>query len=177
MTSQERQALAALIVATSAYYGQMLADNVISMYVEDLSDLPFEKIIEAFKKSRRDPKTTRCPLPAVIRGMLDPSSNVEDAARDASSRIIAAVSKYGWNNFEQARTYIGELGWEVVKRHGGWQTLCESLTYSNMGMLQAQWRELAASIQRSGATQSSGPALPPPSGPNNLLSFMRDIPK
>jgi hypothetical protein len=170
--------LTKILLALAEYYERNLSPSQIAMYVEDLMCLEPEKLIESIKRYRNDPKNDRFPLPVKLKAMIGEAESPDDHARDASSRIVAAVSKYGWNNLEQAKAYIGDLGWEVVKRHGGWQTLCESLTYSNMGMLQAQWRELAASIQRSGATQSSGPALPPP--PDNqpkLTHIFKEMPK
>jgi hypothetical protein len=173
----KRDQISEIIFALAEYYERQLTENQLAMYVEDLLCLEPEQLIESIKRYRNDPKNDRFPLPVKLKAMIGEAASPDDAARDSASRIIAAVSKYGWNNVEQAKAYIGELGWEVVKRQGGWQTLCESLTYSNMGMLQAQWRELAAGLQRSGAQSPSGPALPSPIGPSNFLNFMKDMPQ
>lgn len=174
----QREQISEIIFALGEYYDKNLTQNQIAMYVEDLIDLDATQLVEAIKRYRLDPKNDRFPLPVKLKAMIGQAVSPDDAARDASSRIIAAVAKYGWNNPDRARDYVGELGWEIVKRQGGWMNLCESLTYDNQGMLQAQWRELAVSVQRSGTrTRDTGPSLPSPEDSKKLLSFMRDIPK
>lgn len=169
--------LKALIVATSAYYGQKLDPTVIAMYAEDLVDLPIEQVRDALLQIRRDPKITRFPLPAVIRDRIQPADTVEADARDAASRIVAAISRFGWPNGERARGYVGELGWLVVERQGGWQNLCQAVETDDIGILQAQWRELAVSlIKRAKAgTLNLPPSLP--AGSLQVTPTMTLIPK
>lgn len=173
------QRIKALIVATSAYYGQKLDDHVVAMYAEDLVDLPVEQIERVLKEVRRDPKTTRFPLPAIIRDRLTPAITPENEALESVSRIIAAVSNIGPYQLERAKEFIGTLGWEVVKAEGGWENVCMNLTDDNVGMLRAQWKHLAlAKIARAknGLTDTA-PALPAPSGPINLTKLLPEMPK
>lgn len=144
----ERAALKALIVMTSAYYGQRLDDTVVEMYAEDLADLPLDAVRRALVEARRDPKQRTFPLPAVIRDKIQPFDNADADAKEAAGRIVAAVSRFGWNNVARAREYVGELGWAVVERQGGWETLCRTLTEDNIGQMQAQWRDLALSVSK-----------------------------
>lgn len=164
MTDQEKQHLKALIVATSMYYGHEIPDPVLNLYVEDLEDLPFAAVAGAIKEVRRDPKTTRFPLPAVIRERLEPAQDLESQALLAVGRIIEAVARFGWTNSERAREVIGELGWQVVEREGGWQNLCGELNQDNIGMLRAQWRQTAIAVGKASqaGTLSDAPALPKP---------------
>jgi hypothetical protein len=164
VTEAEKQHLKKLLVGTAAYYGQSLRDDVLLLYVEDLTDLPFEAVCTALKEIRRDPKTTRCPLPAVIRNHITPAETDENKAIEAVSRIIDAVSRFGWNNLEAAKEFIGELGWQIVTRDGGWQNVCESMNPDNLGVYRAQWKQLALTqIQRAKAgTLNTAPALPAP---------------
>lgn len=145
MSPQEIRQLKALLVATSMYYGQEFRDEVINLFVEDLCDLPFESVVQAIKEARRDPRTTRFPLPAVIRGKIETGPSDEDQAIEAVSRIVAAVSRFGWNNPDRAKLFIGGLGWRVVEMEGGWTTVCETLNNDNIGTLRAQWRGIAKS--------------------------------
>jgi hypothetical protein len=178
VTAQEIQQLKALIVATALYYGQTIPDNVLALYVEDLADLPFLGVAAAIRDVRRDPKTTRFPLPAVIRARLMPAPSDEGEAQEAVSRLIAAVSKFGWVQPKAAREFMGELAWTVVEREGGWSNVCSELNESNIGMLRAQWRDLAESLSaRSRAgTLNTPPALPKPATVIQLPQ-LRDIPK
>ena len=148
MTLVELQQLKALIVATSAYYGQTLGDAVLGMYVEDLADLDFTQVVDTIKVLRRDPKNRTFPIPAIIRDRIKPADLDEHEARDAASRIVTAVSSYGPYQYERAKAFIGELGWFVVKRQGGWTAVCLMLTRENQSTLQAQWRDLAGSFAK-----------------------------
>lgn len=164
MTLQERQQLKATLVATSLYYGQDLADSAILLFVEDLEDLPLAEVMAALKRLRRDPKVSRLPLPAVIRAQITPPENDIDEAREASSRIMAAIARFGWPNSEQARMYIGELGWAVVQRQGGWVSVCQVLNDSNKASFHAQWRDLAESLRKRAMAGNldTAPGLPEP---------------
>lgn len=148
MSPEQRQQLKALIVATSLYYGQEIPDAVLGLYVEDLADLPFDAIVEAIRAVRRDPKTTRFPLPALIRDRIAPENTDEADAREAAARIISAISRYGYTNLDRARAYIGSVGWRVVELQGGWTRLCEGVTSNQIPSLQAQLRDLAMGTLR-----------------------------
>lgn len=163
MSPVEIQQLKALIVATSLYYGQKIPDEVLGLYVEDLVDLPFAEVALAIKEARRDPKTTRFPLPAVLRVRVNPETDPETEAVEAVGRIVQAVTRIGPYDSSRARRVIGDLAWRVVELEGGWETVCEVLTYDNMGQLKAQWRNLAkAQYTRARAGLSAAPALPSP---------------
>lgn len=147
MTIGEVQQLKAYIALTAAYYGQELADAVVAMYAEDLSDLPLEAVKAAITQIRRDPKVTRFPLPAVIRARLEPQDTPEDSARLAESEVWEAVGRYGWPNARDAQNAIGELGWEGVTRFGGWVRVCEAAN-DNPTAFRAQMRNVLESVYR-----------------------------
>jgi hypothetical protein len=67
-------------------------------------------------------------------------------ARESASRILGAISRFGWCNPKEARAWMGELAWKVCEMQGGWVEICESTTNQNKVHLQAQWRDLAESI-------------------------------
>ncbi len=175
MTLPEMQRLKALIVATGAYYGQVIDDAVLGMYVNDLADLPFTRVVDELENARRDPKNSRFPLPAVIRSRIKPvdADTDEIRAHTAVARIPEAIAKYGWANAKQAREFIGELGWLIVSRDGGWVRVCEMLNQDNIGTLKAQWRTQAlfeAKRSRAGLTNEA-PALPMPVGSTGLTKI------
>lgn len=180
MSADEKQKLKALFVATAMYFGQDIPDQALRLYVEDLEDLPFDRVASALCDVRRDPRTTRCPLPAVIRAKVNPESDPEAEAVEAVSRITHAIARIGPYRVEEAREYIGPLGWIVVQREGGWEAVCGILTDDNIGILKAQWRQMAvAQFKRAKAGLIDAPALPSPTGgivnPSALLpSFPGD---
>jgi hypothetical protein len=56
---------------------------VLCLYVEDLADLPFDAVMGAIKRLRRDPKITRFPLPAIIRDRVAPVTDSRPGAEEA----------------------------------------------------------------------------------------------
>lgn len=153
------------IVLTAAYYGRDISPDVLRMYADDLSDLRPESVIEAYTVYRRNPKNRTMPLPAQIREIIEPQVDDDTLAREAASRIVAAVPKFGYMQGQAAKSYVGELGWRVVDRYGGWQTVCRNLGDTlDVGTFQAQAREIAraqATLARAGR-HNEPPSLPSP---------------
>lgn len=143
------------IVVTAEYYGRQLSEPVLRMYTADLSDLPPHKVLAGYAQYRRNPANRTFPLPAQIRELVNPEEfvAVEAQAREIAARVVGAVPKFGWNNVRGARSYIGEIGWGIVERQGGWQHICENLgTRMNATTFQAQVRDQADSSIRYGTT-------------------------
>jgi len=146
MTEEQIREIKKGIILTASYYGRDIKLDVVNMMAEDLNDLPFEDVSSAFLSYRRNAKNKSFPLPAQIREIINPEVGSRAKANEVASRIRKGISDFGWCNGEKAREYIGELGWKVVIRSGGWQYLCENhglelnpLTY------QAQARDLVES--------------------------------
>jgi hypothetical protein len=134
------------LVYLCVYYQTLFPDEVIAMYAEDLSDLPQELLLQAFRDIRRDPKITRFPLPAIIRARVAPSENVDDKAAELASRIPQALARFGWNHPREAREFLGEIAWEIIEREGGWQRVCEMVQDETVSVYKAQWRWLAKAL-------------------------------
>lgn len=116
-----------------------------------------DEIVKAFEKAMATRHFFPSPkdfLELLGKGKVKP----EEAGREASARILAAVSLHGWPNPDKAEAYIGPLGWEVVRMQGGWAQVCDTLTTSNSGQYQAQWRDLAITLARK---DDLGLSLPP----------------
>lgn len=129
------------------------------MYAEDVADLQFDEVIKALGAYRRNPKNRQMPLPAHIRELIEPVETPESRAREIASKISGAVVKFGQPNENMAREYIGETGWAIVSRRGGWSHIC-SIADSNQ--LYSQIRDLAFDIVRRPDSITSFPkALPP----------------
>lgn len=140
------------IILAANYYGRDLKPEVVAMMADDLSDLDPRAVVAAFDKYRRETKVHRFPLPAEIRQMVQPSVDPDSAAREIAARICGAVPKFGWARGQDAREYIGEVGWEIVQRQGGWSYICENLGLTlNPSAFQAQVRDQAKSLLSFGA--------------------------
>lgn len=170
MTNHEKQVLKERLLATALYFSQELDDSAVQLFVEDLEDLDFHTVLETLKQLRRDPKTTRLPLPAIIRARIQPPESDEDESKQAAARILMAIGKFGWSNSEQAKQFIGRLGWEVVQYQGGWTRVCELVDDNNFNSFQAQWRDLAGSIRRRAAAglHNTPPTFHLPEDKNSL---------
>lgn len=181
MNRQEQQQLKGLFVATAMYFNHEIPDAALGLYVEDLVDLPFDQVAAAIREIRRDPKTTKCPLPAAIRARVTPESDPEADSVEAVGRIVHAVSRIGPYRTKDARAFIGELGWLVVQREGGWEQVCETLTDDNIGILKAQWRQMAmAQHKRARAGLVEAPALPSSDGkilPIDIKKLLPEMPR
>lgn len=150
MNENQRKELALVIVSTAIYFGRQLERSVVALMVSDLEDLDFEKVISAYSIYRRDGKNSTFPLPGKIREMINPKQSKDGLANEAASRIRKAISDFGWCNSEEAKAFIGELGWAVVERSGGWQYVCENHGLDlNPLTFHAQARDLAKSIAES----------------------------
>ena len=101
-----------------------------------------EKIILEFKPTGINPM----PLIPHIKDYLVDRVSFESRSKEAASRILGAISKFGHYHVKAAEEYIGPLGWEVVRLNGNWTSICESCTSSKEATLRAQWRDLAKSI-------------------------------
>ena len=90
-------------------------------------------------------------------------------AVESVARIWGAICNIGWNLPDQARAYLNDEEWEVVRLRGGWSTCCDVLT-SQESAFKAQCRELLTSIYE--RTSAGLPArLELKSGQESLLTL------
>ena len=149
MTQEERNEIGQVIGVMAVYYGRNdLTVPVISMYIDDFegAGLTMSEAIQGYKLYRQNPKNVFFPIPAKIIELMRPVVSDETLAREAAARIQEAIVRCGYTNPEAAKNYIGEVGWNVVRRFGGWRYLCENHGLSiNPLTFQAQARDLAKS--------------------------------
>jgi len=132
---------------TCKAFDKILDTEVLKMQVEDLADLDFQDILKALATYRRDGKNTVWPRASKIREIVNPKQSKEAMANEAASRIRKAITDFGWCNSGPAKESIGELGWTVVERAGGWQYVCENHGLDlNPLTFHAQARDLAKAV-------------------------------
>ena len=156
MTADELKELKKGIAITASYFGRDLLPEAIQLMAEDLSDLPFEKISQAFLRYRRDPKNRAMPLPAQIRAIVDPKPDPESEGREIIERVVIAITKFGYTQFQAAMEFIGPVGKRIADAHGGWTALCESNFIHNPAMI-AQARTRATDLIKYGDSFRSEP--------------------
>lgn len=105
--------------------GRQLNQSTVDILLRAVEDLPQQEVLNILNKW---PETdTNFPLPAHIRAKIFPVKNEGDDILESVNRALTAVSRFGYCNSEDAKNYIGELGWEIVTGMGGWYHICEIL--------------------------------------------------
>lgn len=162
MSLNERINVGETWIALAQIYGKEISPPALKIMLDAVADIPYAKIMSALSEWPKHSKNQRHPLPAEIRESVSPDETPEDIARNVAGRIVQAVSQFGWNNVDRAKSFIGELGWLVVRRQGGWGNICAELNERNRGMIQAQMRDLALTLYRAAqaGTLNNAPALP-----------------
>lgn len=137
-----------LLFGLGEYYDKKLTPEQLEMYSHDLAHLTPDELRFAILKYRSDGRNERFPLPAKLLEIVKPTETELDLGQEVASKVIGAVSKFGSYRGAEARTWIGEIGWECVKRMGGWVTICAELTEENKGTFFAQIRGLAQTLNK-----------------------------
>lgn len=147
MTQGERVTVGEALAAMAQMYGRDLTRGALTLMLDTIEGLPSALILAALNSWVQESKLNRMPVPAEIIAKVrgEPASR-EALGREIASRIVGAVSKFGWPNGKEAREFIGEDGWVLVERSGGWSELCQGLGVTlDVQTFQAQARDLLTS--------------------------------
>ena len=166
------ESIAEVIVAVAELFQFEMTETSCAMYVAVIGRVPLDEFKLGVIRACRAKGVTRFPAPSVILDQIRPQQTRDDEAKDAASRIFAAIRKFGWSNRGSARAFIGELGWEVVERQGGWGHVCETMRDRDIPIYQAQFRELAKTVQVRALNNNldQAPQLPRPTAQRPMLS-------
>lgn len=132
MEQVHRDAIGRALTNAALFYDRPDLDRpkisaMISVIAEAFPEANGPKILQALAAYRADPKNTVFPSPAKLQPYLRPVANDESTAIEAVNRILTAVNKFGYPNATEARAFVGEAGWNVVRDYGGWEILCQNL--------------------------------------------------
>lgn len=148
MTRNERIELGNQIGMTALFYGVEIEQNRLTMilnYWESTNIAP-PTIIAAYKRFMEESKNQRFPPPAEIMSIIRPKADAHDIGVVTAAKVVQAVSKFGYNNQEDAYAFIGPAGVDAVRRFGGWLYICENLGVTiDVTTFQAQVREITKS--------------------------------
>lgn len=176
MNRTQRAQVGEKIVYAWKSYNRTIEPGTLSFMLDVLNEQDHAAIIKALNSYCINPKNKMPPTIADIMAFINPTVDDEALAIDASSRVVAAVTKFGYNNAVEARDWVGELGWAAVERSGGWLNICENLGLSlQVGTFTAQVREICkAQIKAAKAgTLNTPPALPEPENKKGLPEPIR----
>ncbi len=68
------------------------------------------------------------------------------SAEAIAGSIVGAIRKFGYANPAEAKEHIGEIGWKIILREGGWAHLCQSLREDQVMGLKSQWAKQARDL-------------------------------
>lgn len=139
---------ARLIRVLAETYNRQVSPDLIKIYYGTLSDLSQEHLQLAVTLYMNAPENRFFPTPGQLRAMIMPSD--EDQATEAVARILYAIKRYGGDykeHHEKAKEHIGELGWKIVEKMGGWSRFLTFRDENEIGPLaQSQWRKYAMGV-------------------------------
>lgn len=163
-------------VWVAEYYAYPITENQVKMWAEDIQEYNLMDLKRAFMAYRKDKNNNFIPRPNQIIQLLEPEISPRALADEAAGRIYQAITLCGYDNSNGAKEFIGELGWRVVEREGGWVSICRTCSEQNKGTTKAQWRDMALSIiERSKyGLADIPPALPSP-GLKKLSESMQGL--
>lgn len=128
---KERDAIGKAITLTYEYFGRPPPPlERVRYHVNDLeaAGLPAELVLDAYFRWRmNDSRNTAPPTPAQIRAMIRPEMDPDGIAKELAARIVAAIKKYGYTFPAEARTWVGEDAWLIVRQYGGWDAICADM--------------------------------------------------
>lgn len=149
MTPEERREVQKALVVTAEIYGRVLSAGAVSLMADALMDLDGRSVLAAIRQYVASTNSKTFPLPGQIRDLVKPTVRTEDQVNIAIGRIRQALAKFGSYDPEGAKAFVGELGWAIVVRDGGWVNMCK-LETSEMPIVTSQWRKIGESVMRAG---------------------------
>lgn len=163
----DRKTFVAKLTLVAEMCARQVSADLLVAYTTALEPIGFPALCAALDRIAME-RNDRDPFPSIktIRDLVAPPVNTDHDAIEAANRIVQAIADFGYYQAEGAKRFIGELGWLVVQREGGWETLCESLTTDQIPTRKAQWRELAKALigRAQRGTLGTPPELPPSGG-------------
>lgn len=132
LNQDERDSIGRALTNAALFYDRPDIDRakvsaLITILAESFPEANGERILAALASYRADQKNTTFPAPAKLQPYLRPVATDEAQAIESVNRIMLAITKFGYTRGPEARAFVGELGWSVVKDYGGWETFCQNM--------------------------------------------------
>lgn len=140
MTSREKALLNLAKAMGDMYFNEKRASFVCSF----LGKLSEQEFVSACIEVGKDFKWMPQPVEFLKRSKL--REDDEGEARLLVGKIFESIGRFGPYQIVEAKGYLGEIGWEIVRCFGGWLAVCE-ITHDQKPVLTAQWVSLYKSIK------------------------------
>lgn len=132
-----------LVTENLTFYDAPINEIKIKMFAQELFDLDLQDLHRVFAEFRQEKGRKTMPMPSDVRDKINPVENDQTLALEAAARIASGISKFGYTQPEDAKNYIGPVGWMVVEKLGGWSLICQTQRTDDMKIFYAQCRDLA----------------------------------
>jgi len=127
------------IISWSMAWGNQIDQIRARMYAIAILESGCKDIPSLLKQSLK--AHTRFPSAAELIKLSKGNIDEKDNAVLLSGKIIDAISKFGYMNKQDAKSYLGDQAWRAVELFGGWERLCRA-DLSQMQSIRAQLRDL-----------------------------------
>ena len=123
-----------------------LGDMILGFYIEELKNVPIEKIESAVKyfatKGDRhfpsiDEFKRACGIEVVN------ALGINEKAQKIVNDMRYCIKRFGYMQPEEAKKYLGDDAWEVIERFGGYVNICNTATDYNFDDMMIQLRKTA----------------------------------
>lgn len=178
------QSIKLTLIKLAAYYEKTLTDDQLAIYSNQLAaQLTDDECKTALDLYINDPKNEWFPKPvSKLISLIKAPLSAEDVGQNISSLLLQAERRFGlhWTEGHQqsgetiyggkdisyrnwrdaAKSMFGEIGLQIVDRYGGWREFCINLYDSPDGVVRAQIKNLAVSLQNTIQKTGSYDTLP-----------------
>lgn len=175
MTPEKR--IAVLLGLLAEQSGEKVTDARLVWLAERLIPLGTDEVAAALERMLDSAR--KFPTVAEVKaemGIAVPTAR--DEALLIADTVLAAIAKYGYSNSRRHAAAVewalGPTIWELVKRQGGWNAICEKSDDGNVGVLRAQIRDLAESYLKTGVLDRVGIPKQLPSRAEALAAVASD---
>lgn len=173
MNKREREAkIIQAVGVVAATTGKELDDWGLSIYVEDLSQFEGEAFARVLHRLRAAYKERTLPTVKELEDAALQRATGKNDVDEAVARICTAIRTIGGNNHVRAMEFVGELGWAIVSRYGGWQAVCSVETEKDLAVMRSQMKSTGESVRERASlgVLSQAPALPDSTSPRGLMT-------
>lgn len=159
----ERQKIQQAVLVLAETQGKQMSSASLKLFTDALGDISAKQVEVAILEHLRGPSGRFFPSPGDLLTHIHQFQTVPQAANECVSRVIEAVSRFGYVDPEGAKAFLGPLVWGALPGAVGWKEFCSS-DESQRGVQRAQLRDrVAAALQRENPTGQV--CLPPAKQP------------
>lgn len=165
MNQAQREAkIMQAVGAVAAATGKEVDEFGMSIYVEDLGRFEGEEFARILTRLRQAFRERTLPSVKELEDAALQRASGKNDVDEAVARICTAIRTCGTPNMSRAMEFIGELGWSIVQRYGGWAAVCAVESEKDLAVMRAQMKQTGESVRERASlgVLNEAPRLPAP---------------